>query len=90
MPSWILFNVVQAYKADTNKDGKIVLSEWREYLRRFGNNFLDQGVAGGVLRVLAYAPAYSCNPPTLFLICMTAAQITCYLLRSALVLKASS
>ncbi len=49
----------QAAKADTDGDGRIVLGEWQRYLERFGRDALDRGVTGGVLRVLAYAPAYS-------------------------------
>ncbi len=73
--------VVQAAKADLNGDGRIVLGEWKRYLQRFGRDVLDSGVTGGVLRVIAYAPTYSCSPPTVFLLTITVAQIVCFVLR---------
>ncbi len=78
--SRLLYIADKAEKADLNGDGRIVLSEWRQYLNRFGRDFLDRGVTAGVLRVLAYSPSYSCHPPTVFLLTMTAAQIVVFIM----------
>jgi hypothetical protein len=68
--------------ADANRDGKISRHEWETWVDKKGKEFLGQSkAAGGFLRVIAYSPTYSCNPPTIFLGLITALQIIFYLLR---------
>lgn len=65
--------------ADLDRDGRVDQSEWQEFIARQGGDLVGGGAAGGVFRVLAYAPVYSCSPPTVFLGAITAAQIAVYL-----------
>ena len=75
----------QLKKADKNEDGEVTLLEWEAFLekRAGGKSALLEGVSGGIIRVVAYSPSYSCCPPTIFILSITALQIVFYLLRFA-------
>ena len=70
-------------KADKNSDGYLTLKEWEEFLK-FKSSFNHQPkskVMGGVMGVVALSPTYTCSPPTLFIIGISALQLLFYLLR---------
>ena len=69
-------------KADKNSDGYLTLKEWQEFLKcksKF-NNQPKNKVMGGVMGVVALSPTYTCSPPTLFIIGISALQVLFYLL----------
>ena len=69
-------------KADKNSDGYLTLKEWQDFLKcksKF-NNQPKNKVMGGVMGVVALSPTYTCSPPTLFIIGITALQVLFYLL----------
>ena len=70
-------------KADKNKDGKISLDEWEEWVAsKSGKEFLaGKKYAGGFMRVVAYSPTYSCSPPKLFIAVISILQVLFYILR---------
>lgn len=79
LPRYQLMHLVKTLpKSDANKDGLIDEHEWRQHVNKYSREFMDSGVAGGALRVVLYTPTFSCNPPTLFLILITALQIVFY------------
>ena len=75
--------------ADTNQDGKISRNEWQDWvdkcIKKTTKDAPGSGVfskaMGGFMRVVAYAPTYSCCPPPLFVISITLLQVMFYLLR---------
>ena len=70
-------------KADKNNDGKISLEEWEEWIAsKSGKDFLaNRKYAGGILRVVAYSPTYSCSPPKMFIVAISIIQVVFYVLR---------
>lgn len=72
-----------AHKGDKNKDGKISLEEWEDWIQsKSGKEFLSRHkYADGFMRVMAYSPQYNCRPPTLFILTMSILQVLFYLLR---------
>ena len=72
-----------ARKGDKNKDGKISLEEWEDWIQsKSGKEFLARHkYADGFMRVMAYSPAYSCYPPTFFILSISILQVVFYLLR---------
>ena len=70
-------------KGDKNRDGKISLEEWEEWIQsKSGKEFLARHrYADGFMRVMAYSPAYSCTPPKLFILSISILQIIFYILR---------
>jgi hypothetical protein len=50
-------------------------AEWESWVGKNGRDFMGKSsAAGGVIRVLAYTPTYSCNPPTVFIGLITLIQ----------------
>ena len=77
----LLYLASQLNKADKNRDGKIVLEEWENWIQVKGKRpFQNKKAMGGMMQVLAYSPTYSCNPPTLFIIIITLLEVLFYLL----------
>ena len=72
-----------ARKGDKNKDGKISLEEWEEWIQsKSGKEFLARHkYADGFMRIMAYSPSYSCTPPKLFVLTISIVQTAIYLVR---------
>ena len=70
-------------KADKNKDGKISLDEWEDWISsKSGKEFVSgKKYAGGFMMVVAYSPLYSCSPPKLFIAAISILQVLFYILR---------
>ena len=72
-----------ARKGDKNKDGKICLEEWEDWIQsKSGKEFLARHkYADGFMRIMAYSPSYSCYPPKLFILTISIIQTVIYLVR---------
>ena len=66
--------------ADKNKDGKISLKEWQEWLDSKKRPFAKSRAMGGFMQVVAYSPTYSCCPPTVFILGITFLIVLFYVL----------
>lgn len=74
---------VESY-ADKNRDGKVTLKEWQEWIQNRVKSKRETGKVKKLnqfMQVMAYSPTYTCSPPTLFILSMTCLQVLFYLLR---------
>lgn len=76
----LLFILSNIKKADLNQDGWICEYEWETFIQSGQRDLLGGGAAANVARVLMYAPTFSCNPPTMFLLLISLIQIVCFAL----------
>ena len=82
LPRYKLMHLIKTLpKSDKDKDGLIDKQEWRRHVTKFVKSMTFGSEAlsvGGALKVFLYSPTCSCNPPTLFIILITALQIVFY------------
>ena len=74
----------QLKKADKNQDGSICLQEWEDWVNQIQGGtrtIVENGHLNKLLNVLAYAPRWTCRPPTVFIILMSFLQVLFYLLQ---------
>ena len=84
LPRYRLLDLVnhQLNDADKNHDGKISVDEWEKFIQsKRGLLFQRNSNLRGALQVVAYSPTYSCCPPPLFILTITALQIIAYVIR---------
>ena len=80
--SQLLYLISKLKKADKNQDQIVTLVEFEDWLQRnqtgpiIRNPLIEKAVG-----VVAFAPSWSCKPPTLFIILISFIQVVFYLLQ---------
>ena len=80
--SQLLYLISKLKKADKNQDQIVTLVEFEDWLQRNQTGpIIRNPTIKKAVGVVAFAPSWSCKPPTLFIILISFIQVVFYLLQ---------